>query len=226
MCSLTANCDSFSPGHLMSVPAWLAIIALLLSGALTGCGHAAVTESPRAHDSATSEKSSSRTATTGAPGTTSSKGKFKTDSDGDNDNPTGSHYDTDDNFVLSYGHAASVTDMLTISRIVKRYYRAAAAGDGAKGCSLVYSVLAEAAPEDLSRSPRAGESCAEALSSFFKRNRRQFKADTVRIGVTRVRVEGSSGLVLVRLGIRERRVLVHREEGTWKVNTLLDEGVP
>jgi hypothetical protein len=200
------------------------LTVVLLSVALAGCGHAGRTEGPTARDSAEAQHA---TTATGAAGRTSTtEADSKTDSDEDNDNPTSSYYDSDDNVVLSYGHAANTTDMRAIATVIKRYYAAAAAGDGREGCSLLYSILIETAPEDLSQTPKEGETCLEAMSSFFKRDHRQFKADTVGIGVTRARVKGDSGLALVRLGSRERRVLVHRENGVWKLGTLLDIGVP
>jgi hypothetical protein len=205
----TANCRSARSGRSTSIPQLGLPIIVLLCLALSGCGHTG-----KAHGAS---------ATTSA---TPSEGRLGLDADEDNDNPTSAHYDGDDNVVLSYGHAASTTDMRAIDTVIKRYYTAAAAGDGRKGCSLLYSLLVETAPEDLSHTPREGETCVEAMSSFFKRDHSQLKADTVGVGVTRARVKGDSGVVLVRLGSRERRVLVRREGGMWKIDTLLDMGVP
>lgn len=224
---MTANCHSASLRRRSTIGSPATLLTVLVLGlALTGCGHTGKTESPSAHASATSVKPQSATATAGVPSTTSTEANLKIDSDEDNDNPTSAHYDADDNVVLSYGQAASEADRRAIADVVRRYYMAAVAGDGAKGCSLVYSLLVETAPEDLSQTPREGETCSQAMSKFFKRDHTQFKADTTRIKLTRARVHGDSGLALVRLGTRERRVLVHREGGVWKVNTLLDMGVP
>jgi hypothetical protein len=145
MCYLTSHCHSLSPERSTSSHAWWAMIVLLLSLSLTGCGHAGKAENQETHGPVASGKSSSLTATADSSRITSSKDNFKTDSDGDNDNPTGAHYDTDDNFVLSYGHAASMADMRSIARLVKRYYAAAAAGNGAK-TSVRARVQAKVAP--------------------------------------------------------------------------------
>lgn len=147
------------------------------------------------------------------------------DSDEDNDNPTRSHYDSDDLVVLQAGHPAGAADSQAIAGVVKGYYSAAAAGKGAKACSLIYTPIAENAPETVGPG-RDRETCATAMTRFFKVNHRQFAADVVPFRVTVVRVDGEAGIVLARLGSRERRVLVHRDGRSWRVKTLMDMGVP
>jgi hypothetical protein len=205
------------------------VLAIALLGiALTGCGHTSRTAGSAVSGTASSANPHRTAATAGGPNTTPAEGRLKTDSDGDNDNPNPAtvHYDADDTVVLRYGHAANASDTRAIASIVKRYYEAAAGGDGPKACLLIDSLLVETAVEDLSQTAREGETCAEALSRFFKQDQGRFRADTARIEVTVARVDGDSGLALVRLGASERRVLVHRDHGAWKVNTLLDIGVP
>jgi hypothetical protein len=205
------------------------VLAIALLGiALTGCGHTGKTVGSTVRGSASYANPRRAPATADGPNAASTQGYLKTDSDDDNDNPNPAtaHYDADDNVVLYYGHAANAADTRAIASIIKSYYVAAAAGDGPRACLLIYSLLVETAAEDLSQTAREDETCAAAMSKFFKRDHSQFKADTAKIEVTVARVDGDSGLALVRLGARERRVLVHRDHGTWKVNTLLDIGVP
>jgi hypothetical protein len=154
--------------------------------------------------------------------------RLPTDSDEDNDNPGSGRYDADDSPVLRFGHAASAVEMRAISSLVRRYYAAGAAGDGASACSLLYSLLADSVVEEYAGSPGLrSKTCAEVLSKLFKQRHRELAGDVAALKTTVVRVGGDRGLSLVRFGAtRERRVLLRRERGAWKMDVLLDVGVP
>lgn len=153
------------------------------------------------------------------------------DRDGDSDNGSNSYYDGDDNAVRRFGHAASAVDTEAVTTVVKRYFGAAAAEDGATACPMIVSSLAEAVPEDLGRPPgppyASGKTCAEVLSKVFKYNHRQLAAYAARLEVTGVRLDRNHGVAV--LGFRTlpgRLIHVVRESGVWKINTLLDSELP
>lgn len=164
-------------------------------------------------------------------GATPSQSHFPLDDDSDNDNPGKSRYDEDDSVVLDFGHAAGKAETQAITALVKRYYAAAAAGDGAAVCSLLYVLIAESVPEEYGQSPGASDprsrTCAAVVSKLLEQRHRELVAEAAGLEVTDVRVEGSHGVVLLHFApTPERRVLVIREHGAWKMKVLFDVGVP
>jgi hypothetical protein len=196
----------------------------LPSIALLGLGVGACGDAGKGTDSASGSPSSA--AATVA--TTRAEPRLPTDSDEDNDNPGGSRYDADDSPVLRFGQAANHAEERAIASLVRRYYAAGAAGDGASACSLLYPLLAESVAEEYAQSlGLRGKTCAQVLSKLFKRRHRELAGDVAALALTVVRVGGDRGLALVRFGAtRERRVLLRRERGAWKMDVLLDVGVP
>jgi hypothetical protein len=153
------------------------------------------------------------------------------DRDNDYDNKSKSRYDRDDNVVLHYGHVASAADKRVIAALVERYYAAAAAGDGAKACPLIFSLLAESVPEDYGQPPGPpslrGKTCAVVMSKLFKQRHQELAVDAATFEVTGVRVDGKRGLALLSFGsVRDRNIPVHREFGVWKIGDLVDSGSP
>jgi ketosteroid isomerase-like protein len=119
---------------------------------------------------------------------------------------------------------SSAADKRAIEALVKRYLAAAAAGDGATGCSLLYSGLA-AATAAQPGSPRPGQSaCAAALSNAFAQERQHLAAEQVAsMVVTGVHVNGVLGYVT--LGFKralESGIVVRREGRVWKMGALAD----
>jgi hypothetical protein len=166
-----------------------------------------------------------------ASGPTQTRPGLPTDGDGDNDSPSNSRYDGDDSAVLYFGHAVSAAEARAITGLVEHYYAAAAVNDGATACSMIYSIIAESVVEDYGQSsgPSAvsGKTCATVVSKLFNQHHRELVSKAAALKVTRVRVEGDRGVVLLRFGATsERRILVHYERGTWKMDDLLDIGVP
>jgi hypothetical protein len=102
----------------------------------------------------------------------------------------------------------------------RRYQAAAAASDGARACSLLFSLYAEAIPEDyghVSSLPYAhGPTCAVVMSKIFKHEHRHF--DTA-FRVTGVRVRGNNAIALLGSPTLLASFLsMRRERGTWKVD--------
>jgi hypothetical protein len=153
------------------------------------------------------------------------------DRDGDSDNNSGSYYDKDDKSVRGFGHAANARDRLAIASVVRQYFAAGAARDGASACSMLVSSLARAVPEDLGRSsalPYAhGDTCARVMSKLFRENHHQLSLFASRLKVAGVRVSGDRGLAVLGFrGLPGRQMGVSRESHRWKIEVLLDRELP
>ena len=141
-----------------------------------------------------------------------------------------SHADSDDR-VLHFGQVASAPDRRAVTMLLKGYYAAAAAGDGAAGCSLLYSTIAGTVVEDYGRSPGPpalrGKSCAVVISKLFMQHRRQLAAQVATMQLTGVRVKNDQGLAFLNFGgLTNRYMPVHREGGIWKVGVFFAIGMP
>jgi hypothetical protein len=140
-------------------------------------------------------------------------------SDSDNDND---HNDDD----YAWGQAASTSERLAVISLVRSYYAAAANDDGAKACTLLYSLLAEEIPETFGETPGPpalrGATCAVVMSKLFKQERHQLLTDQATLQVTAVRVKHLRGHALLYFARGPRDLFIHREHGTWKVDELLD----
>ena len=188
----------------------LTLIALaLLSVGAGGCGGSRV-KNERVSSTA-AVRTSTHTVTNTVPA--------RSDNDGDGDGGE------DD---INWGKAASSADSLRVRALVERYYRLAAAGDGAGACALILSLYSEEIPEIYGAQPDEpalrGNSCAVVMSKLFKREHRRLIDDLATLKVTRVRVKGLRGLALLSFRhSRERDIPVHRaEDGSWRISWLLD----
>lgn len=200
----------------------------LPSIALLGLGAGACGNAGKRTDSTSGFSSSAAAGTVAATAPAQSQPHLPIDSDNDNDNSGNSRYDGDDKPVLYFGHAPSAADGRAIAALVRRYYAAGAAGNGATACGLIHPLLAESIVEEYAHSPSLrGKTCAAVMSKLFRQLHRELTSDVAGLELVRTRVSGDRGLALVRFGARrERRVLVRRERGAWKMDVLLDVGVP
>lgn len=211
----------------------LALAAIgLLSLALAACGGTG----KAAHSS--SQASSSADAATTTAGSTVSAAQTrpapvltKTDADADNDSGSvGEGADNDK--VLHFGHEASAGDKRAIDALIKRYYAAAVAEDGAKACSMIYSTLAEAVPEDFGQTPPGpgymnGRTCPAVVTLLFKHFHPQIALELPKLEVAHVRLVEHHGVAVLSFGsLPERTIFVAREGQTWKVQQLLDSELP
>jgi len=122
---------------------------------------------------------------------------------------------------------ASAADTRAVTRLLQDYYTAAAAGDGAAACGLIYSPLAEAVPEDYGKPPGPanlrGKTCAVVMSKLFRSMPERMRVDHATLDVREVQAEGNEGLAVLRFKRNpERQFLLHRQRGVWKVGALLD----
>jgi len=154
-----------------------------------------------------------------------------TDQDNDSDSNGKSYFDSDDDSVRRFGHAASTADRKAVVSLVKRYFAAAAAEDGMTACSLLASAFAKSLPETLGGAggpPYArGATCAAVTSGIFAHYHRQIAAHAATLEVPGVRVEGAEAMVVLAFrGLPGRSTRVAREHGVWRVDSLLDIELP
>jgi len=153
--------------------------------------------------------------------------------DADRDNDIGAaNDDTNNDRVMAFGRAASPSERRAVTALVKRYYATALAGAGERGCSMLYSTLAEAAVEDDAQPPgpaymRGAKTCAAVMALLFKHYHAQLAAELPKLSVTRVRLEEHHGFAFLSFGaLPEREISVVRERRTWKLNTIYDQELP
>jgi hypothetical protein len=130
------------------------------------------------------------------------------------------YHDEDDQSPVEFGHPAGPGEMHAIDALVKRYYAAAAAGDGAQACSLMQPQFAKAVPNDYGRLGasylRGGKTCAGVLSLLFKHFHREL---TAAIQVTDARVSGPVALAFFGSRVmRASQISLRREGGAWTIS--------
>jgi hypothetical protein len=219
--------QSIEIGTVAKTKPLLALFAIAaIAAGVCACGGASTGTQSASHASSSAAPSSS-TAATGASNNTSTTDYTKADSDKDNDIGA-PHDDTNNNSELDFGHAANAADKRTVTALVKRYYATALAGDGAKACSMIYSTLAEAVPEDYGQPPgplymRGAKTCPAAMALLFKHFHTLLTLEVPKLEVTRVRLIEHHGYALLSFGeLPEREILVAREGRVWTMNGLFD----
>jgi hypothetical protein len=154
--------------------------------------------------------------------------------DADKDNDIGAPADDrNNNSVLHFGAAASATDTREVTALLKSYYAAALADDGAKACSMVYLTLANSVAEDQGKgSPGApylkeGTTCPSVLKLLFQHFHKELSVEVPQLKVKRVRLRHGQGLAVLSFGkLPERQISVGRERHAWKLLTLVDSELP
>jgi hypothetical protein len=203
---------------------WLTLLLgfALLSLGVCACGGASKSTGSTTKTSTT--QASSSVSAANAPDTSASGSTSSSKSAVDPDH--------DDYVIEDYGHAASATEKRTVTALVKRYYAAALASDGATACSMLMSSLAKAIPEDYGRSPGPpalrGSTCSGVISKLFKSQHQQLAAEVATMAVARVRVNGNHAFALLafRTTPEPRDIGLSREAGNWKISGLLDGALP
>jgi hypothetical protein len=158
--------------------------------------------------------------------------RISADADKDDDIEASSD-DTNHNYVLgNAGSPANVSDSRAITALVKRYYATALTEDGHLACSMIDSPLATAIPEDYGRSPPGepymrGTTCSGIVTDVFRHFHYQLRLEVPQLTIADIRVKRGSGLVVLHFGsLPERRLLVHRERGHWRLGSILDGELP
>jgi hypothetical protein len=156
--------------------------------------------------------------------------------DRDDDDMTGGG-DPDDSHLRSFGGVANMADRQAITKLVRRYYVAAATADGATACALMLQSVAseanlgESAEAIYPPAPNApllgGDSCAQVMSIMFKAGHHQIAPSAATLVVTGIRVSGSRAIVFLGFALTpERQLRLGHEHGEWKVDGLLDSYIP
>ncbi|MGA9285478.1 MAG: hypothetical protein WBV85_08545 [Solirubrobacteraceae bacterium] len=154
------------------------------------------------------------------------------DGDGDIDRLTLGHYDGDNDATSFFGKAADPTDRREILALLQRYYTLAAAGDGAKACTMLDAPTAQTMFEEhhTGKGPARlqGGTCAQIMSRLFESRHRELAEDITGYRVMVVNTSGNRGFVLIHFSAksewRELQVLVRREHGVWLMSVPLDNG--
>jgi hypothetical protein len=198
--------------------------ALLVSAAIAACLMACGSSS-RSPSGGTRSSGTTVASTSAAP----PGGYIKDDGDKDGDDPHPTDPGQDDQSLLAtYGHRASTSAAHTISALVKHYYAAALAGDGAQACALLDAGLAAGLISSQSQTKRGAGACAAAVAPLLAQQHQHLLAeDPATMTVTGVYVNGNLGLAL--LGFRdspETDIVVEREGHAWKIGALIDSNVP
>jgi hypothetical protein len=199
----------------------------VLGGGVAACGGSSDRPGSGSHASTLAAATSSdaaRTSSTVPPG-----GYLKSDSDGDADERQKGPSSEDMRGMTATGHSVSGADRRAITTVVKSYYLAAAAGDGAQGCPLLDSSLATATTEEQSQLvPNTTKTCAASLSRLFEQQHQHLAAEEpTTMVVTGVHVNGATGLAT--LGFRtmpESEIVLQRKGRTWKIDALFDSLLP
>jgi hypothetical protein len=153
------------------------------------------------------------------------------DRDNDSDNGTGSYFDRDDSSLRDIGRAADPLDRHSIVALLRRYFAAAVAEDGARACAILAASIARSVPQTLGQPPGppylAGTSCAPIVSKVFEQDHRQLVAYARLLHVSDVRVTANRAVVILDVQpLPGREIWVQREDGVWKIDALLDNEMP
>jgi hypothetical protein len=203
-------------------PLLVLLASVLLALAANACGS---TTKVVGSTPSSSGSGSTREAPTSVPSHSEPPGSYlKWDGDKPDDG-SGQRGNDDPPFLKSYGAPARATDRRAVSALVKRYYVAAAAENGATACSLLTSALANSVAAGVGQpTPGAGSNCASSMSLLLKQQHQVLAArEPATMVVIGVYVKGDLGLAL--LGFRrtpESTIIVEREAHVWKIDALFD----
>jgi len=193
------------PSQAVAVPLGL-FAAMLVGLGVTACG-------------GTSGKATSLARNSSRPvGAISSTAAHRTDFDNDAD------HNDDDGKVLAYGRAAGTAERGIATALVKRYYAAAAADDGARACRLLVPLLAEIAAEANEHVPATQRTCPIALARLFRVHHSLLVHKSTSLEVFAIRLKGERMLVVMQFPpLPEARQIEERKVGgVWKIFSILD----
>jgi hypothetical protein len=153
------------------------------------------------------------------------------DNDADNDvkdNAGLGYYDKDDDIVRSFGSRADSVEERRFVSIVRRYYQAAAASDGATACSLMDRDYARSIPEDYGKRPGPlylrGKTCAVVMTLLFQHEHAHLARSW---WMTAVRVKDDEALVLLGATAQPAiSVTLQRQGARWGIRGLLGFPLP
>jgi hypothetical protein len=156
------------------------------------------------------------------PGENSEEGANKGDKDADFDNDAKDrergYHDSDDGEIVNFGKAAGEPEAAQLTSLVKRYYAAAAAENGAQACAIMRKLTVQSVPEDYGSGagPKylRGKTCPVVMVKLFKHQHAQLSAP---YAITGMRVQGNQADVLLGSTMNPASYFrLEREGGAWK----------
>jgi hypothetical protein len=149
------------------------------------------------------------------------------DRDGDReaiDSPR--YFDSDEASVGVSARSAGLHDRRAIARLVRGYFAAARAGNGAAACRLIRRDVAASLPHAVPPYAR-GRTCPPIMARLFAVNRVQLVAEAARLVHVHAYVKGDEGWALVTFrGLATRGFPVAHETRIWKLGTVFDQELP
>jgi hypothetical protein len=128
------------------------------------------------------------------------------------------YIDRDDRGELVFGPAADPADKTKITELVRRYYAAAADGDGISACTMLVPGQARRVPADaglLAFFLRGSKSCSIALTRLFRHFHTSLIAPVV---VTAVQLNGNRALALLgSTTMHASYITMRRSHGVWRI---------
>jgi hypothetical protein len=217
----------------------LALLAIaMVSAGVCSCGGASTEATPPAASGASSNRAISTASPTSTADPTASDAPGASTSDfakvdGDRDNDVSAPNDDSVNHILEFGHEATAAEKRSIAALIKRYYAVALSGNGAQGCALIYSPLAESVPEDFgTASPPGppymrGTTCPVVMAGLYRHLHTQLEVEVPKLQVARVRLQEHHGIALLRFGALPERLISFGHEGhAWRMTQLIDVELP
>lgn len=169
-----------------------------------------------------SSKSTTSTGKSRSPSGSSSVTAYFPGHHNDRDNDGDSN--DDDGHDLNFGHAANAADLRESTRLVRRYYAAAATEDGATACALLAPFIAESVVETDGEALHS-KTCSGTMSALFKDHHSLLVVKQRTLRIPEVRVEGDTALAILEFPTipEVRQLHLRRIGGTWYVLELLDD---
>ncbi|HEX4837076.1 MAG TPA: hypothetical protein VFV03_00920 [Solirubrobacteraceae bacterium] len=168
------------------------------------------------------------------PADTDGNGDFDPGQDKDSDGPTLESYrfpDRDDKPTFAYGHPANAAEERAITSLVRRYYAAAAASEGASACAMLLPSLARAVPESYghgSAGPeylQTGRTCQAVVSLLFEHFHQQL-AEAIQVVNVRTNGRNHAQVVIGSRTMPASEIYLERQGSSWKVEQLLGQTLP
>jgi hypothetical protein len=201
---------------------FLTLAVAALGFAISGCGSA---NDPAKTQQTTTEQ-------TGPAKQANAQGDYSLrdgDADTDDEHPP-LHFGNDDApLLIDYGGRANQVDTHTIEALVRSYYAASLAGNGAKACELLARSLAQAVPDEYGKGAQAGgEGCGRPMSTLLaQQHARLLSQEIPTMLIAGVHVKGNVGLAVLRFKTTpESQIILAREGGIWKINALFGTYMP
>lgn len=189
------------------------LASALLGIAVAGCGGSSETSS-------TTRSSSSPIAT----GYLERDG----DKDGDDQSPRVEAGADERTLLAQYPTKPSPAEKRAIVALVRDYYAASVAGEGARACTLVVSELASGLSAQSVQPGSDSNGCAGGMTALLEREHGRLSADDVpTMTIIGVHLKGTLGLVVLGFArMPESQIIVQREGHEWKLGTLVDSYMP